>query len=99
MKLPREMRAYLRFARFLLWEFRWTLAVFWGLVLLGGVLLYVGYDKKSLGFDEACNVAFFLMFTQPSIDFPGTWYLQPLFFLLPLVGLGRWPTRLCGWGT
>jgi Trk K+ transport system NAD-binding subunit len=84
------MHAYLRFARFLLWEFRWTLGVFWGLVLLGGVALYVGYDDKDkpLSFGQACNAAFFLMFAQPSLDFPRQWYLQPLFYMLPIIGLG-----------
>jgi Trk K+ transport system NAD-binding subunit len=81
------MHAYLRFARFLVWEFRWSLGVFWGLVLLGGAAFYVGYDEP-LSFGEACNVAFFLMFAQPSLRFPHQWYLQPLFFLMPIIGLG-----------
>jgi Trk K+ transport system NAD-binding subunit len=88
MKLPREMHVYLRFARFLLWEFRWTLGIFWGLVLLGGSAFYVGYDEKPLSFDQACNAVFFLMFAQPSLDFPQKWYLQPLFYILPIVGVG-----------
>jgi voltage-gated potassium channel len=85
------MRAYLRFGRFLLWEFRWPLGVFWGLVLLGGLALHLGYETKpgeSLDFVRACNAVFFLMFAQPSLDFPQQWYLQPLFFVLPIIGLG-----------
>jgi len=83
----RDLYAYLRFARFLVWEFRWTLGVFWGLVLLGGTALYVGYDEP-LTFGEACNATFFLMFAQPSLKYPHQWYLQPLFYVLPIVGLG-----------
>ncbi len=88
MKLPRGLHVRLRFARSVLWEFRWALGVFWGLVLLCGTALYVGYDEKPLSFDQACNAAFFLMFAQPSLDFPAKWYLQPLFFLLPIVCIG-----------
>jgi Trk K+ transport system NAD-binding subunit len=86
------MHAYLRFARFLVWEFRWSLGVFWGLVLLGGLALHLGYETKPgeepLDFARACNACFFLMFAQPSLDFPRQWYLQPLFYLLPIIGLG-----------
>jgi Trk K+ transport system NAD-binding subunit len=88
MKIPRELHVYLRFAGYLLWEFRWPLGVFWGLVLLAGLAFHLGYDKKSVGYFEACNDVFFLMFAQPQIEFPGTWYLQPFFFLLPIIGLG-----------
>jgi Trk K+ transport system NAD-binding subunit len=31
---------------------------------------------------------FLLIFLEPSLDFPDKWYLQSLFFLLPVVGLG-----------
>ena len=82
------MYAYLRFARFLLWEFRWALGIFWGLVLLGGLAFYVGYDERPLSFGEACNAAFFLMFAQTSLNYPHAWYLQPLFYVLPIIGLG-----------
>lgn len=81
------MYAYLRFARFLLWEFRWALGVFWGIVLLGGLAFYHGYDKP-LSFGQACNAVFFLMFAQTNLDYPQEWYLQPLFFVLPVVGIG-----------
>src|SRR5258708_13877871 len=90
MKLPQGLHVHLRFARFLLWEFRWTLGVFWGVVLVGGVALR-GHQAKPgepLDFLAACNVVFFLMFAQPSIDFPQEWFLRPLFFLLPIVGIG-----------
>jgi Trk K+ transport system NAD-binding subunit len=88
MKVPRGLHVRLRFLRYLLWEFRWALGVFWGLVLLGGLAFWLGYDEKPLGFGQACNAVFFLMFAQPSLDFPRAWYLQPLFFLLPILGIG-----------
>jgi Trk K+ transport system NAD-binding subunit len=83
---------YLRFLRSLLWEFRWSLGLFWGLVLLGGLALQLGYDTKPgeepLDYVAACNHVFFLMLAQVNIKFPSTWYLRPLFFLLPIIGLG-----------
>jgi voltage-gated potassium channel len=81
---------YLRFTRYLLWEFRWPLGVFWSLVLSGGVLLHLFYHKdgQSLPLARACHAVFLLIFLESSLDFPDEWYLQPLFFILPVVGLG-----------
>jgi Trk K+ transport system NAD-binding subunit len=81
----------LRFGRYLLWEFRWPLAVFWGMVLLGGLGLWKFYHTKegeSLGYAEACFDVFTLAFLQPTLPFPQEWYLQPFFFLAPMIGLG-----------
>jgi hypothetical protein len=33
-------RVYARYARFLLWEFRWSLSIFWALVVGGGWILH-----------------------------------------------------------
>src|SRR5262249_45311779 len=92
MRFPTDPVMHLRFLRYLLWEFRWPLGVFWGLVLLGGLALYLGHDAKPgeepLDYAEACNHVFFLMIAQPTMKFPSAWYLRPLFFLLPIIGLG-----------
>ncbi len=87
---PIRLLMYLRFARYLLWEFRWALGVFWSLVVLGGLLLHVFYHREgvTLSFARACHAVFLLIFLESSLDFPDEWYLQPLFFLLPVVGLG-----------
>jgi voltage-gated potassium channel len=81
---------YLRFGRYLLWEFRWPLVVFTTLVLAGGFILHCCYhkDKVELPFAHACHAVFLMIFLESSLDFPDEWYLQPLFFLLPVVGLG-----------
>jgi Trk K+ transport system NAD-binding subunit len=79
---------YLRFVRFLLWEFRWPLVVFWTLVLGGGLVLHRFYDDGGLPFARACHAVFLMIFLESSLDFPDEWYLQPLFFLFPIVGLG-----------
>lgn len=89
MRNPRSPYVYLRWGLYLLWEFRWSLLVFWSLVLGGGLLLRMGYHKKKLGYLEACYDIFLLIFLESAnVDFPDEWYLQPLFFLLPIIGLG-----------
>jgi Trk K+ transport system NAD-binding subunit len=89
MKFPRQPLIYLRFFRYLLWEFRWPLGVFWGLVLLGGLALQQLYHARELGYAEACFDVFGLVFMQNSLQqFPREWYLQPFFFLVPIIGLG-----------
>ena len=87
---PTRLRIYIRYAGHLLWEFRWSLGVFWGMVVLGGLLLSRNYhhDGQGLPFPAACYAVFMLIFLEPMLDFPDEWYLQPLFFLLPIVGLG-----------
>ncbi len=74
--------------RLLLWEFRWPLAVFTALVLVGGAVLHRYYDGGSLSLARACHAVFLMIFLESSLDFPSEWYLQPLFFLFPVVGLG-----------
>lgn len=81
-------RLYLRYLRYLLWEFRGPLVVFGTLVLVGGLVLYRWYDDQPLSFAEACYGVFLLTFLEPYLPFPKEWYLQPLFFLLPIIGLG-----------
>ncbi len=87
---PIRLLMYLRFARYLLFEFRWPLCVFSALVLFGGLILHQFYhhDGTTLPFARACHAVFLLIFLESSIDFPEEWYLQPLFFLLPVIGLG-----------
>ncbi|MCL6501354.1 MAG: NAD-binding protein [Pirellulales bacterium] len=91
MPRPHHWQIHLRYVRYLLWEFRWPLVVFTSMVLLGGMMLrFLAVEKPS--FPAACHAAFLLIFmeTPNEVQFPDDahWYLQPLFFLLPLVGLG-----------
>jgi Trk K+ transport system NAD-binding subunit len=79
---------YLRFARYLLWEFRWPLGVMVTLVLVGGLILHLCYSNEELSYVRACHAVFLLIFLESTIAFPNEWYLQPLFFVLPVVGLG-----------
>jgi Trk K+ transport system NAD-binding subunit len=87
-RAPARLVIYLRFVRYLLWEFRWPLGVFTVLVLGGGLILHLFYHHEALPFARACHAVFMLIFLESSLEFPQEWYLQPLFFLLPIVGLG-----------
>jgi voltage-gated potassium channel len=87
-RAPIGLAVHARYLRFLIWEFRWPLGVFWSLVLLGGLVLRLAYHHRPLTYAEACYSVFLLIFLEPYLDFPDEWYLQPLFFLLPILGLG-----------
>jgi voltage-gated potassium channel len=88
MKTPSRVLIHLRFVRYLLWEFRWSLGLFWTMVLVGGLALQKLYGEKGLSYPEACYQVFCLVFLQSSLEFPNEWYLQPFFFVVPMVGLG-----------
>jgi Trk K+ transport system NAD-binding subunit len=88
MRAPTKLQVYSRYLLFLLWEFRWPLGVFWGLVFVGGFLLKAGY-QRPLTYPEACYTVFLLIFLESgNLEFPREWYLQLAFFLLPIIGLG-----------
>src|SRR5690349_5577023 len=82
-----HLRLQLRFARLLLWEFRRPLAVFLFLILAGGWVLHAFSHRREVSYVESCYAVFQLLFFQSQLDFPQESYLQPLFFLLPLLGL------------
>jgi voltage-gated potassium channel len=86
--IPARFRIYLRFVRYLLWEFRWPLGIFALLVVGGGAILCRFYNHESLSFARACHSVFLMIFLESSLDFPDEWYLQPLFYAFPIVGLG-----------
>src|SRR5262245_20979489 len=88
MKPPGKLRQHLRFLRFLAWEFRWPAAVMIVLVFGGGLLVHTFYHREPVGYLEACYDVFLLIFLEAQLKFPEEWYLQPLFFVLPVVGLG-----------
>jgi Trk K+ transport system NAD-binding subunit len=90
MTFVNQLRTHVRFSLYLLWEFRWPLGVFWAVVLLGGAGLRALYHTsgKVLSYPESCYAVFQMFFLQAQLDFPEEWYLQPFFFLVPIVGLG-----------
>jgi Trk K+ transport system NAD-binding subunit len=87
MRFVIQLCTHLRFGGYLLWEFRWPLGVFWTVVLAGGAMLHGFYHKQPLAYPEACYQVFLLFFLQPSLPFPEEWFLQPFFFLVPMLGV------------
>lgn len=85
---PSPWKITLRYARYLAWEFRWPLGVFWFLVLAGGLYLHLFYHGQPLSYMEACYSVFMLIFLESYLPFANEWYLWPVFFLLPIIGLG-----------
>ncbi|WP_422929424.1 potassium channel family protein [Singulisphaera sp. PoT] len=88
MKLSDWLKIHVRYAFYLLWEFRWPLGVFWTLVLGGGLVLVNTSTGQGMGYAKACYGIFLLIFLESALEFPPEWYLQPFFFLLPIIGLG-----------
>src|SRR5262249_9123147 len=88
---PPPLYVYFPYRLYLLLAFRLSLSVYWTLVLGGRLLLHLFYhhNDKSLDFLQACYTVFLLIFLQSQVeDFPDEWYLRPLFFLVPIIGLG-----------
>jgi Trk K+ transport system NAD-binding subunit len=88
MPSPGRLLISARYLTFLLREFRLPLGVFAMLVLVGGLALDGLYRRERLGYAKACYSVFLMIFMQPGLEFPDEWYLQPAFFLLPIIGLG-----------
>ena len=89
--LRRYLKASLRDVWVLVRESRVPLLLFAGVVLLGGLALrawYVWPDTgKRLTYAEAAYASVTLIFLETYLRFPQVWYLQVLFFLIPVVGL------------
>lgn len=88
MRTPTPLHIYSRFAWYLVHEFRWALGIFSGLVIGGGFVLWY-CSGGELPFAKACFEVFLLIFLQVGLEsFPSQWYLEPAFFLIPIIGLG-----------
>jgi Trk K+ transport system NAD-binding subunit len=84
-----NLRVYLRFVRYLVWEFRWPLGVFATLVYGGALVLHLCSHHPEVSYAQACYAVFLMIFVESGqVKFPDEWYLQPLFFLVPIIGLG-----------
>jgi Trk K+ transport system NAD-binding subunit len=76
--------------RVLFREFRVSLLLFVGVLLVGAIILdglYVS-PRTGRGLSFGLHAVFTLIFFETNIDFPDVWYLQLFFFVVPLVGLG-----------
>ncbi len=88
----RQLRASLRDLRVLLREFRMTLILFAALMAAGAVSFWLLYrftqSEQHLSLGQALYAVFSLLFFQPSLEFPGNLWLEILYFVIPIVGLG-----------
>ena len=87
----RTIRAELRDIRVLLQE-SWGSLILFAAIVLGGTLLFrlfytfPGTDQHP-GLGESLYAMFGLIFFNPILEFPEQWYLQILYFVIPIVGL------------
>ncbi|MBK8011152.1 MAG: TrkA family potassium uptake protein [Deltaproteobacteria bacterium] len=79
--------AYVRYALYLLREFRGSILAFAVLLFGGGAIISAAYSGKDLSYPEAIYDVFMLVFMESALEFPKEWFLQPLWFLFPIVGL------------
>jgi Trk K+ transport system NAD-binding subunit len=89
--LRRALRAQWRDARVLLGESRGPLLLFLALVLGGAIVFYLFYidpaSNERISFPQALYGTFTLIFFQGYLEFPDQWYLQILYFVIPILGL------------
>ncbi len=86
----RNLRASIRDTLVLVNEFKGTLAIFSGVLLVGGWLyweLSIFAGDHSLSPAEAVFVVLSMMFLQAQADFPDEWFRQLFFFIMPVSGL------------
>jgi len=88
----RRLSASLRDLFVLLREFRLTLLLFAALMLVGTVSFWLLYQDPDAGHRvsivRALYNTFGLVFFQPSLEFPNHLWLELLYFVIPVVGLG-----------
>ena len=87
----RKIAAAARDTRVLVGQFRWPLLAFAVVVLGGGILYFLlsrlaGEPVQNLA--EAIYVVLALIFFQVVNEFPGAWYLEVFYFIMPVIGLG-----------
>ena len=89
--LARTVEANVRETVVLLRQFQVSLTAF-ALAIAGGGLLYYLLARQAgeahpANLPEAFYLALSMIFLQANIDFPGEWYLEAFFFIMPLIGL------------
>lgn len=90
-RLWQNVNAQIRGARVLLQGTRYSFLILAFIVVGGALILHFFYtlpdSVEHPGFAEALHAAFALIFFEMVLPFPQQWYLQILFFLIPLLGL------------
>ncbi len=90
-QLRRTLHAQLRDMRVLFRESRISFFLFVVIVIGGALLFHFFYTNPDTGqhprFSEALYATFALIFFETVLTFPEQWYLQALFFVIPILGL------------
>lgn len=90
-KFSRTFRAELRDIRLLLGEFKFSLVLFLAIIFGGALLFNLYYTNPETGshptIEQSLHAAFALVFFEIVLPFPDVWYMQGLFFLIPILGL------------
>ncbi len=85
------LRAQLRDIWVLLQESRNALILFLAIIVIGTLAFHFDYIYPGTGqhpsLSEALYATFTLIFFSPEIPYPEQWYLQALFFIIPIFGL------------
>ncbi len=102
-QLRRTLRAQLRDLRVLLRE-SWVSLFLFAVIVAGGALIFhLFYTYPDTGqhprFSEALYATFALIFFETIFTFPEQWYLQALFFVIPIFGLAVIADGLLNIGT
>lgn len=91
LRFVRNLRAQWRDARVLLQESRVSLLLFLLILFGGATIFYLFYSHPETGvrpsFSEALYATFAMIFFESILEYPAQWYLQPLFFIIPIAGL------------
>ncbi len=88
--MPKKLRAYRRITWLLFRESQNSLVLFLIIWLGGALIFYTFYhpNDRQISFMEALYDTFTLIFFGTSPEFPKSpWYLQLLFFIIPIFGL------------
>ncbi len=85
----RRLWARLRYVRFVLAEFKWSLSIFGAGNLIGATLFWQLYDHKgeTLGFWNALHATFAMVFMEFRLPWPEHPALRALHFFIPILGL------------
>ncbi|WP_456331531.1 potassium channel family protein [Fervidibacter sacchari] len=92
------LAAYLRDTWLLVRQFRISLIAFAALIFLGAVWLRLFYREKPIDFGEALYATLMLVFLNPTLDFPQSSVVRPVFFIVPIVGVGIFTEAIIRFG-
>jgi Trk K+ transport system NAD-binding subunit len=102
-KLKRALRAELRDVRVLFQESRNPLLLFLFILAAGALIFHFFYtypdSQQHPDLVQALHAIFALVFFETMLPFPKQWYLQALFFIIPILGLAAVADGVLRFGT